>query len=43
MLQDSISAKEYETLMMDRVDEIPERQLRALREIERKNAGGEGI
>jgi hypothetical protein len=34
--QDYLSAKEYTELMMDKVDEVPESQLKALEEIEKE-------
>ena len=34
--QNDLSAVEYNDLMMDRVDEVPEERLRALREIEKE-------
>jgi hypothetical protein len=34
--QDSLSAKEYHELMMDKIDDIPESRLKALEEIERE-------
>jgi hypothetical protein len=36
--QDYLSAKEYTELMMDKVDEAPESQLKALEEIEKEKA-----
>jgi hypothetical protein len=34
--QDSLSAKEYHELMMDKIDDVPESQFKALEEIERE-------
>jgi hypothetical protein len=34
--QDSLSAKEYQELMMDKIDNVPESRFKALEEIERK-------
>jgi hypothetical protein len=34
--QDSLSAKEYHESMMDKIDDIPESQFKALEEIERE-------
>jgi hypothetical protein len=34
--QDSLSAKEYQELMMDKIDNVPENRFKALEKIERK-------
>jgi hypothetical protein len=34
--QDSLLAKEYHELMMDKIDDVPESQFKALEEIERE-------
>jgi hypothetical protein len=35
--QDILSAREYHKLMMDKIDDVPESQFKALKEIEREN------